>query len=846
MIRSFAIRLAWREGKASWRRFSVFMGSIALGVGSLVAVHSFRADVQRSLGDQARLLLGADVRVSSNRAFPDEWEVALDSMIGTGRNVARTTTFASMVLDTRSGGIRLLQVRGVDAAFPYYGEVVSTPAGAWTQIQSGPWAVVDPAVLIQLDAVIGDTLTIGESRFVLGGTVTGLPTAVGFQSALGPRVYIARDRLASTGLLAVGSVARYHANFLMPDREDRDDLLNDHHELFERYRLRHTPAEVQARQMSSAVEDLAGYLGLMGLAALFLGGIGVASAIHVYVREKIVTVAVLRCLGARQRSIFAAYLLQAATLAFVGSALGVVIGIGIQFILPVALSELLPIDVTTQVSASAVFAGLSLGVWVALMFALGPLLDVRGVPPLVALRRDFENGQRRNLWKTGSLALLVITVMALTWLEAPTPSQGLGFSLALGVVGIALWISARLLMSCARRFFPRRMSFPVRQGVSNLFRPQNQTVSVILALGFGAFVIGTVGLVEGSLGREFTLDSGQGRPNLLLFDVQSDQRTSVEEFIGSRSSGSPVSTPLVPSRLAAINGTSVEELLDVPREGRPPRWALRREYRHTYRNDLTGSEELVGGSWWDGAPRGDGLARVSLEVDLAESLRVGVGDRITWDFAGVRIETRITSLRSVDWTRFDTNFFAVFEPGTLEEAPQTTVILTRIEGESERAQFQRDLIQRHANISVLDLSLLQQAIDSILARANQAIRFLGAFSTVAGVLVLVGSLATSRYQRMRESALLKTLGASRRLVLHVLTVEYVALGSLATLAGVLLALVAGRLVAVEVFEVPFRLDLVRLGLVWLGITAITVVVGLAGSRGVLRRPPLAVFRDLAG
>ena len=159
-------------------------------------------------------------------------------------------------------------------------------------------------------------------------------------------------------------------------------------------------------------------------------------------------------------------------------------------------------------------------------------------------------------------------------------------------------------------------------------------------------------------------------PISLLFDVQSDQRTSVEEFIGSRSSGSPVSTPLVPSRLAAINGTSVEELLDVPREGRPPRWALRREYRHTYRNDLTGSEELVGGSWWDGAPRGDGLARVSLEVDLAESLRVGVGDRITWDFAGVRIETRITSLRSVDWTRFDTNFFAVFEPGTLEEAPR--------------------------------------------------------------------------------------------------------------------------------------------------------------------------------
>ena len=846
MIRSFAIRHAWREGKASWRRLSVFMGSIALGVGSLVAVHSFRTDVQRSLGDQARLLLGADVRVSSNRTFPDEWEIALDSMIDAGRSVARTTTFASMVLDTRSGGIRLLQVRGVDAAFPFYGEVVSEPAGAWTQIQSGPWAAVDPAVLIQLDAVVGDTLTIGQSRFVLAGTVTGLPTEVGFQTALGPRVYIARDRLASTGLLEVGSIARYHANFLMPDRQDRDDLWNDHNELFELHRLRHTPAEVQAQQMSSAVDDLAGYLGLMGLAALFLGGIGVASAIHVYVKEKIVTVAVLRCLGARQRTIFGAYLLQAAVLAFVGSALGVVVGIGIQAILPVVLSGILPVEVTTQVSTSAVITGLTLGVWVALMFALGPLLDVRGVPPFVALRRDFEKTRRRDPWKVGALFLLVVTVMALTWLEAPTARQGLGFALALSVVGLALWISARLLMSGARRFFPQRMSFPVRQGVSNLFRPQNQTVSVVLALGFGAFVIATVGLLEASLTREFTFDSKEGRPNLLLFDVQADQRAFVEEFIDSRSTGSPVSTPMVPSRLAEINGTPVEELLDAPRDERPRAWALRRQYRHTYRNSLTGSEELVSGSWWDSAPSGDGLARISLEVDLAESLRVGIGDRITWDFAGVPIETRIVNLRSVDWTRFDTNFYAVFEPGTLEEAPQTLVVLTRVEGEVERAQLQRDLIRVHPNISVLDLSRLQQTIDSILTQANQAIRFLGIFSTVAGVLVLVGSLATSRYQRMRESALLKTLGARKKLVLQVLTVEYVALGSLATLAGVLLAVVAGWLLAVEVFEVPFRLDLVRMALVWLGITSITVVVGLAGSRGVLRRPPLAVFRDLAG
>ena len=235
-----------------------------------------------------------------------------------------------------------------------------------------------------------------------------------------------------------------------------------------------------------------------------------------------------------------------------------------------------------------------------------------------------------------------------------------------------------------------------------------------------------------------------------------------------------------------------------------------------------------------------------MEVELAESLRVGLGDHVTWDFAGVPVESRITSLRSVDWARFETNFYVIFEPGVLEEAPQTAVILARVDGEQERAELPRDLVVRFANVAVLDLSLLQPTIDAILRQANQGIRFLGVFSTVAGVLVLIGALATSRYQRMRESALLKTLGATRRVILQILTVEYAVLGSLATTAGLVLAIGAGWMMARTVFEVPFRLDLVRIGGVWLWVTAVTVVVGLIGSRGALSRPPLAVLRDVAG
>lgn len=291
MIRGFAARLAWREGRAAYRRLSVFVSSIALGVGSLVAIHSFRADVQRSLGEQARALLGADVRVSSNRPFPETFDAVLDSMAGLERDVARTTTLASMVLDIRSQGVRLFQVQGVDSGYPFYGEVTSTPDAAWAEIHDGPWAVADPAVFIQLDAAVGDTLLVGEARFVLRGEVVGLPTELGFQSAIGPRLYISRGRLPSTGLLTFGSIARYHANFRMPEREDRDEFYDRHSQLMTANQLQYTTAGVRAQELSSAVEDVARYLGLMGLAALFLGGIGVASAINVYIREKVVTVA---------------------------------------------------------------------------------------------------------------------------------------------------------------------------------------------------------------------------------------------------------------------------------------------------------------------------------------------------------------------------------------------------------------------------------------------------------------------------------------------------------------------------------------------------------------------------
>lgn len=849
----FAVRLAWRESRHGLRRVGLYMASITLGVAALVSIHSFRDDVARSVREEAEVLMGANARIGAGRVLPDTIEAIVDSLAAAGVATARVTTAPSMVLAAGGERVRLLQVRAVESGYPFYGAVRTSPAGLWDAGIRPGWALVDPAVLTQLLVQPGDSLVIGGMRVLLAGTVEDLPTDLGFQTAIGPRVYVAAGALEEAGLLGFGSLARYEVYLRIPDVEDRNALHDRYEETFAEAQIGFTLAEEQARSISNGIRFLGRFLALVGLAALLLGGIGVASAIHVYIRERRPGVAVLRCIGAHQGTVFLAYLLQAAALGLLGAGAGVVLGVAVQQLLPTLLAGTLPVEVTTRLSPASAAAGLGIGVWVSVIFALIPLLGVRNVPPLQALRKDFEPPRRRfdaaTLTAWGALAA---SVLLLCVLEAPEPEVGLGFAGALaatvGVLGAAAWSLSRL----TRRLFPARASYPVRQGVSNLFRPQNQTVSVTLALGFGAFVVGTVLEVERNLLDDLTVSFGAGRPNVLLFDVQPDQVEGVRGLIPSASRGGVEAAPLIPSRLVEINGLDHDALrADSTAERRPERWALRRQYRNTYRASLGPAESLVEGRWWDGTPgsedgtavdAGD-LARVSLERDIADDLAVGLGDTLTWDVSGMRVASVVTSIRTVEWNRLEPNFFAIFEPGALAGAPHTVIMVVRIGGEEERAAFQRELVEAFPNVSALDFSRVQEAVDAVLSRVRQAVAFLGGFSALAGLVVLIGALATSRAQRMREGALLKTLGADRRQLMVVLFSEYLALGSLATATGLGLAWVAARIAVPQVFQVDFSTHLLPLVLVWAAVAGLTVAVGLLSSRRLLRRPPLAVLRE---
>ena len=845
----FTLAMARREARATRRRLALYIVAITLGVAALVAINSFKANVTSAVSGQARDLMGADLQLGSRWGFTEDIEAFIDSLVVDSTDVSRVLSFSSMALATRSGLTRLVEVQAPSGGYPFYGELTTEPPGIWHEFRSSRQALVDPALLVQLDAQVGDTLAIGQARFVIAGTVTKIPGDISLRSLFGPRVYIPSSYVDETGLLRFGSISFHQAYLRLDDSGSLDEMMEARDSLFEANRVWYTTVDEYEENLTSGLDDMSSFLALVGLVALLLGGVGVASGVHVFVSEKLDTAAVLRCLGARQKQTFAIYLLQACAMGLTGAVFGVALGLIVQAVMPAVLQDFLPLDVPFRVVWPAVAAGLGVGIWVALLFALLPLLRLKDVAPLRALRRDYEKpGRRRDPWRWGTYLALVASLLMLTVWQAPRPVVGVAFAGAAIVTAGALGLTAFVLMRLTRRFFPKRARFAVRQGMANLFRPHNQTVAVTLAIGSGVFLIALLYIVQRNLLDQFTMETRPDRPNMLLFDVQPDQVDGVADLLEER--GAPVlqRTPIVPARLTHLKGRSVEEILADTSGPRAARWALQREYRHTYRDTLTGNEQLVEGEWFSGRAAGTdtgSVARVSLEQEIAADLRVEIGDRITFEVQGVPLETEVTSIRSVDWARFEPWFFVVFESGVLEEAPQSMIMLTRMDDPTRRAEIQRDLVMEYPNVSVIDLTTIIEAIDAILSKVVVAIRFMALFSIGSGLVILIGAIATSRYQRTRESILLKTLGAKSKTIRHILATEYFALGSFAGLAGVALATIGGWIAVTFLFEMTFHLPAIPLLAFWIGTAVLTTIIGLANSRDVVRRTPLAGMRDFA-
>jgi putative ABC transport system permease protein len=442
---------------------------------------------------------------------------------------------------------------------------------------------------------------------------------------------------------------------------------------------------------------------------------------------------------------------------------------------------------------------------------------------------------------------MILSVVLIALTRARTAKQAFWMSGATGFAILALAASATLLSWAARKGLRTRWPYVVRQGVANLYRPGNQTRAVTLALGFGAFLISTLYLVQNNLLRRFTTAASESRGNVIFFDVQQDQVGGLDSIVRNNGHGVVQVAPVVTMRIDAINGKKVSDMLPVPRgeRGRAG-WALRREFRSTYRDKPAASETIVGGKWFGGksltvAPD---TGEISLEEGIAKELNVKLGDIITWNVQGVEIPTRITSLRKVVWTRFEPNFFVVFAPPILQAAPKQYLLLAQVKDPTAVTLLQRAVVNRYSNISSIDLTAIKRTVDRIVGKVSLAIRFMALFSLCVAIPVLFSAVSATRRARVREGVLLKTLGATRGQIAKILLAEYSLLGVLGGLTGMLLSLAGGWAVVRFTFKTPFAPAVGAIAGIAAVVVGLTLLIGLLAGRDVFKETPIAALRDV--
>lgn len=889
---SFILKMAWRDSRRNRARLLLFISAITVGIAALTAVRSFSTNLTADIDREAKTLLGADVLISADAPAPDS---ILLKIKAASAEQAQVTNFVSMVRFPNGGGTRLSQVRALEGNYPFYGKWKSSPEDSWRTFRSGQRALVDHALMLQFGIRPGDSIQVGHVTFLIEGELMSSPGRAGIASSIAPVVFIPAAWLDSTGLVQRGSRVDYQYFFKMPDATDPDALLKPMEKTLEKADLSWDTVNSRKQSIGNAFGNLGTFLNLVGFIALLLGCIGVAGAVHIYIKDKLPTVAILRCLGASGRKAFYVYLAQVAGIGLIGAVAGATAGALIQKALPWAVRDLLPIEnVSSDISWLALAQGVALGLTVAVLFALLPLSGILRTSPLetlrpqtappslpegeglasrLRLRRKAKNGANPSPsgrpggavgWGWVVSPVIFLSIYGFTWWLVKDWKESLFFIGSIAVAFALLWGIARLLTFVLRRFFPKKWSYVWRQGIANLFRPGNQTVLLVVTVGLGTMLLSTLFLIQNLLLKQVEFSGSGNQPNMILFDIQSVDKDSVAALV--RSHGMPLmqQVAVVTTRVDAIEGQTkaqyeaanptaypdVDEPNDGPRPDRRPdperekfisRWVWDREYRVTFRDTLIDSEEIVEGEWVGQHTPGQPV-KVSISDNLQRAMKAKIGTRLTFNVQGTRIEAEVGSVRKVDFGRLQTNFLVLFPKGVLERAPQFHVVVSKVSSAEQSARFQSELVRRWPGVSAIDLTQILRSVDEVLRKVSFVIRFMAMFSILTGLLVLLSSIYQGKFARIRESVLLRTLGASRRQILSINALEYFLLGALACLAGVGLSVVGAWALARFAFQIPFEPQWWPLVATFSVISALTVIIGLLNSREVVNKPPLEVLR----
>jgi putative ABC transport system permease protein len=829
--------MAWRDARHNFSRLFLFMTSLITGIAAVVALDSLNYTLQNDIDRNAKELLGADLVINSDKKFNKELETAFDSL---ELQQASEADMASMVLFLNNNQSRLIRLVALSGPFPFYGKIETLPANAYQKLSEGKFAMLDETLASQFEVSSGDSVRIGNGVFTVSGTVSKIPGGGGIMASFTPSVYISMSELDSTRLVQYGSRVNYKRLFKVDSDSQLESTLDILDPLIKKYGHSYETVAKRKEGLGKGFLSIYRFFSLLAFVALILGCIGVASSVHIYAREKREEVAVLRCVGSSGWQAFNIFFIQIFVLGIVGSILGSLLGIGIQQVLPLFIKDLVPFDIGFTLSWNSLLMGLAIGTLVSVLFSILPLISVRFVPPLTVLRASPSKQTNFSKTKIVAIALIALFPLAFAAMQTKDLLTGTFFFLGLAAALGCLTLVAMLLLHLVRKFFPNKAGFILRHSLSSLFRPNNQTRVLLVTIGLGAFIISTLNIIEQSMLGQVEFTGQENQSNTILFDIQPAQRDGVVKLMEDNKLKINQVVPIVTCRISELKGKPVDQIQNDTTD-KIPNWALTREYRVTYRDSLHHSEELVKGDLQRKESGKDSIW-VTISEGMEENLDATIGDSLVFDVQGIPMKARISGIRKVDWPKDPPNFIFVFPSGVLEEAPQIFVTATRIDNQQQANSFQQQLVMQFPNVSLIDLRLILSTVNDLFNKLGLVIRFLALFSIVTGLVVLAGAVINSKFLRIKENVLLRTIGARTRQIVKITLIEYAWLGLFSALTGIILSLGSGFLLAKFFFEITFAFDWLELLIIGVGVVILTMLIGWLNSREVIGTPPLQVLR----
>ena len=844
-------RLALAEFRGAWKRFIFFIICIAIGVAAVMTIKSLANILGNAVGKESKSLLAADISIRGS------WEQTKEDREFQKRALPPGTDFLFIKelhamaryqgLETSNGlkkpGSLIVELKSVPLHpphYPLYGELKIDPKKPLAEALAQHGAIVEPSFLMRTHLKPGDAFDLGKVRVRVVGTVVSEPDRISRAFSIGPRVFVSQSTLAESQLVQPGSRVKHRTLIRLPlsmKPETAIDILKDG---LKDKSLRLRSYKDMQSSLTDSIERMGQYLGALGVIALILGGIGVAMIIRTFMAQKLDTIAILNCLGASSRTILKVYLLQSLLLGLTGSILGVSIGYTLLYLLPQKLAGLLNVDIQPEFYWIPAVQSLCLGMLTTLIFCAWPLFQAVKTRPLRLFRRNFDEeeiapGSKVQRWAAGVLMAGGLSLMVI-W-QAESIKRGVVFLLALGISTLILRLVSVGLLKFLRKI-PPPQSMTRRYGLANLYRPNNQAASVITCLGMGIMLVLTVRLVQMDMLSMLKSNTAGTPPNYFFIDIQHDQ---TERFVEVLDKTAPDAerelVPLIRSRLFSADGKKMSDWQYKNR--REEEWFITRSFVLTHSVDPPKDNVIVEGKWW--SEEEASIPQVSLEEDAARRLGVTIGSTLTIEIQGVQVTAPVTSIRKVNWRNMRTNFYMIYSPGALEGAPITYVATVHVPEEKE-LELQQAVVDALPNVTALSTRDIVNTVESVVSKLKTLIDFMSGFSILAGLIILSGSIASTKFRRLKESAILKILGAQRSTVTGILGIEYAILGVVSGIMGISLSCLLSW--GVMKYLVKSDWNVYPSVLMWTFVLSVllTALTGILSSLDVLKNKPIKTLR----